>query len=133
MRLVAAIVTAIVLAGCAGSGTAGPGPAVPPVPDAGEDVGAPGQAAGAITGTLGGDPGLEGGCAWLDTPEGRYEVLWPPDYRVQQQPLRLLGPDGQTVAEEGQRLTVEGEPATDALSYCQVGRLWQATAVTVRK
>lgn len=86
---------------------------------------------GAITGTLGGDESLEGGCAWLDTADGRYQVLWPDGYTVEFGPVRLLGPEGEVVADAGQTLTVEGEPAEDMMSVCQVGELWQATAVEV--
>lgn len=87
--------------------------------------------AGAITGTLAGDESLEGGCAWLDTADGRYQVFWPDGYTVEFGPVRLLGPGGEVVAEAGQTLTVEGEPAADMMSVCQVGELWQATAVQV--
>jgi hypothetical protein len=81
-----------------------------------------------VTGTLGGDAELEGGCAWLDTPDGRFEVMYPDGYEVSFEPLRLEGPDG-VVAEEGDRVTVRGQESSDAASICQVGTLFAATEV----
>lgn len=132
MRLIAAVsAVAFILAGCAGAGgPGGSGPGSPPAPKATQGPASPPpQATDALSGTLGGDAGLEGGCAWLDTPQGRYEVLWPSGYRVEQEPLRLIGPDGRVVAEAGDPLTVEGVAAQDVASFCQVGQLWEATAV----
>lgn len=82
-----------------------------------------------VTGTLGGDPALEGGCAWLDTPQGRYQVIYPEGYEVTFEPLRLEGPDG-IVAAEGDSLTVHGEESDALVSVCQVGTLFTATHVT---
>ncbi|MDP8970437.1 MAG: hypothetical protein M3N52_08100 [Actinomycetota bacterium] len=131
MRLIAAAsALALVLAGCAGAGgSGGSGPESRPAPRATQGLARSPQAPEALSGTLGGDAGLEGGCAWLDTPHGRYEVLWPSGYRIDQQPLRLIGPDGRVVAEAGDPLTVEGVAAQDMASFCQVGQLWEATAV----
>ena len=83
-----------------------------------------------LTGTLGGDAQLEGGCAWIDDGETRWEVTYPQGYRVTFDPLTLEGPDG-TVAEEGATLTLPGAPQNDVVTICQVGPVWQATDVRV--
>lgn len=82
-----------------------------------------------VTGALAGDPDLEGGCAWLETDEGSVEVLWPAGYRVSFGPLQLHGPDGEPVAGDGEEITVRGEFAEDQVSVCQVGDLFDASAV----
>ena len=83
-----------------------------------------------LTGKLGGDATLEGGCAWLDDGEQRWEVLYPEGYAVTFDPLTLTGPEG-VVAEEGATVTVTGEPQDDAVTICQVGPVWEATDVRV--
>lgn len=83
-----------------------------------------------IEGTLGGDAQLEGGCAWVDTAEGRYQVLWPAGYEIRFDPLRLEGPDGEVVAGEGDTVRVEGQTAPDMMSICMTGTLYQADTVT---
>lgn len=84
-----------------------------------------------LTGRLGGDRQLEGGCAWLDPIAGgeRVEPQWPAGYRVEFGPLRLVGPDGQTIAEEGDAVRVNGEVADDAVSICQVGPVFEVSEV----
>lgn len=87
------------------------------------------DAATTVTGALAGNADLEGGCAWLETDDGSVEVLWPEGYRVTFDPVRLRGPDGEAVAEAGDEVTVEGEFAEDRASICQVGDIFQASAV----
>lgn len=82
-----------------------------------------------LEGTLGGDPSLEGGCAWLDTGDGRFEVMYPPGYQIAFEPVRLVGPDGDTIAEEGESVHVRGRVAEDRMSICQVGAIFQASEV----
>lgn len=84
----------------------------------------------AFTGTFGGNAELEGGCAWLDThTEGRVEPRWPDGYRVTFDPVRLLGPDGDVVAEEGDTIAVDGSIADDVMTICQVGPVLEITEV----
>ena len=83
-----------------------------------------------ITGTLGGDAELEGGCAWVDDGTTRWNVQYPPDYTLTFDPVRLTGPDGVT-AEEGDTVTVTGAEAKDVMTICQVGPVWAATSVTI--
>lgn len=99
-----------------------------PVDDTAADQ--PDERAGdVLEGTLGGDAQLEGGCAWLDTGGERYEVVYPDGYAVEFGPLRLRGPDGTTIAEEGDRVRVRGHVADERVSVCQVGTLYEASAV----
>jgi hypothetical protein len=86
----------------------------------------------AIEGTLAGDAQLEGGCVWLETDDGRYEVMWPEGYRAEADPVRLLAPDGATLARAGDALRVEGAITRDVMTICQVGTVFAATAVEVR-
>ena len=83
-----------------------------------------------LVGTLGGDAQLEGGCAWLETDaEGRVEPRWPDGYRVAFDPVRLLGPDGEIVAEAGDTVRVTGMVADDVMTICQVGPVFEVTEV----
>jgi hypothetical protein len=97
---------------------------------AGNRGGAPAEdSANTLTGVLGGDAQLEGGCAWLDVDGERYEVFYPEGYTVEFEPVRLMGPDGEVVAGEGDEVTITGEVTTDRMSICQVGQIVEATAV----
>lgn len=129
MRLLAVtlMVMSMLLASC------GQDPEVGPVQDdqAPDDDEVPGGPDGEelLEGTLGGDPSLEGGCAWLDTGDGRFEVMYPRGYEVAFDPVRLVGPDGDTIAEEGETVHVRGRVAEDRMSICQVGAIFQAGEV----
>ncbi|GEM_PF-3702599 len=92
----------------------------------------PGEDEGTLEGTLGGDPLLEGGCVWLDTDEGRYEVAWPEGYDASADPIELRDPDGEVLAREGDGLRVTGEVNREAFTICQVGPLWEADEVEAR-
>lgn len=116
----------LLLAGCS-DGAVDPIDRDPPsTPDEGADI--PEDEA-MIEGTLAGDPGLEGGCAWISTPGGSYEVIWPSGYRVEFTPLRLIGPDDEVIAEEGDTVRVHGHVAEEMLSICQVGVIYQGDRV----
>jgi hypothetical protein len=123
--------TALMLAGCGADD-----PATQPDPNPGPDPGDAGDANDVdapdgvtLTGTFGGDAQLEGGCAWLDAAGTRYEVQYPEGYTVEFDPLRLIGPDGEQVAADGEQLTVTGAVAEDMMSFCQVGTIFVATSV----
>lgn len=94
------------------------------------DPASAGTAQATLSGVLGGDADLEGGCVWLDTDDGRVEVVWPDGYRVTTDPVEVRDPDDAVVAAEGGEVTIEGAPAADRVSTCQVGEIWTATAVT---
>lgn len=125
MRFVALVLAGLLLVAC------GEEPASTPSGDGGDD-GQTGAAEEPVTleGTLGGDADLEGGCAWLETDDGRYEVMYPDGYEIAFDPLRLLGPDGDTIAAEGEPVRVGGTVGDDMVSACQVGTIFQATEVT---
>lgn len=82
-----------------------------------------------ITGELGGDAQLEGGCVWVEADDGRYEVLWPQGWQADADPVELRNPDGDVVAREGDEVRVTGAEATDVATTCQVGTIFQASAV----
>ena len=85
-----------------------------------------------ITGVLGGDPSLEGGCVWVDADDGnRYEVMWPDGYEADRETGELQDADGELVASGGDEVTVAGQVAEDMMSICQVGIIFQAESVTV--
>lgn len=136
----AALVAALALAACAQAPEATPGPSpggeetpggqTPTPPDTEEPTEHMDNADQSITGALGGSQELEGGCAWLETGDaGRHEILWPDGYQVQFEPVQLLGPDGEVVASEGDRVTVHGRPADDMASICMVGPIFEASEV----
>lgn len=131
MRIREVRMALVLIAGAAllgGCGEQDPTVAAPVNPTSQATVAAP-TSASSITGTLGGDAELEGGCAWISTPTERFEVLYPPGYSVQFEPLLLVGADGEVVAEEGDTLTIEGSRETGSASICQVGPIWRATTV----
>lgn len=131
MRPIVTLALAALLAGC-GASTDAPGAnadataTVAPSPQA---PASPSPAMQELTGTLGGDAELEGGCVWLETGDGRIEVLWPEGWTVGTDPVELRDPDGQVVAGDGDAVEVTAAPAPDLVSTCQVGELWRATAV----
>lgn len=141
MRPTLILTTAVLLVMLTGCGPADEPPAEPavgetpvdpggdePVPD---DIDPPDEAT-MLIGTFDGDAQLEGGCAWLDTEDQRFEILWPDGYEVEFEPLQLVGPDGAVVAEQGDTLAVEGREATDIATICQVGVPYQADEVERR-
>jgi hypothetical protein len=128
------VLAVLLLAACGGDPGAGDSPPSEPVLP-GSEVSAPDQPGGkgdkSITGTFGGSAELEGGCAWIQDGRTKWEVEWPAGYSVSFDPLTLTGPDG-NVAGEGDTLTVNGKPVTDAVTICQVGPLFRATEVTAK-
>jgi hypothetical protein len=134
MRLsILLLAAALLLAACGADEAGGPAETEPPVdgPPVDAPAGEQGDAIN-IEGVLAGDPDLEGGCVWLEADAGNYEVVeWPEGYQAQADPVQLLGPDGEVVAEEGALLRLDGRVAEDMMSICQVGTLFQATAVEI--
>lgn len=127
MRTIVLLV--VLLAACGGQQADDPAMQSPPGTPAEDAEGAPAPEE-TLTGTLGGDSQLEGGCAWLDAGDTRWEVTYPEGYEVTFEPLELTGPEG-VIAEEGATVTVVGAPQDDAVTICQVGPVWQATDVRV--
>jgi len=85
-----------------------------------------------LTGTLGGDPSLEGGCVWLEADDGnRYEIMWPEGFEADTDSTELTS-DGEVVASAGDELVVTGQVAEGMASICQVGTLFEADEVTVQ-
>ena len=83
----------------------------------------------AVTGVLK-DAAIEGGRVYLEARDGiRYEVLWPAGWRVDRDPLALIGPDGETAASGGEMITVRGELAEGVVSLGQLGPIFRAADV----
>jgi hypothetical protein len=84
-----------------------------------------------ITGILGGTE-IEGGCPFIEAEDGtRYEVAYPEGYEADRQTFDLLGPDGEVMASAGTTVTLTGRVATDMMSFCQIGPIFQAEEVRV--
>jgi hypothetical protein len=125
----------IVLSGCA-AGTGGGLSATPsprPTPSPSDEIilpapSQPGKQA-TITGTFGSDA-IEGGCAYLQAPDGtKYQVLYPEGWTLERGPFRLIGPDGELAASGGETITVRGSVADDMASTCMIGPIFRATEV----
>jgi hypothetical protein len=82
-----------------------------------------------LTGVLGGDAALEGGCTWLEVGGERYEVIYPEGYAATADPPQLTGPAGEVLAEAGDELTVTGTGDPDMATICQVGPVFAAETV----
>lgn len=83
-----------------------------------------------LTGALGGDADLEGGCVWLETADGdRIEVVWPDGYQATADPIELRDATGEVIATDGDVIAVDGTPANDRVSTCQIGDIWVAATV----
>jgi hypothetical protein len=78
-----------------------------------------------------GSDAIEGGCAYLQAPDGgKYEVIYPDGWELRLAPLELVAPDGTVVARAGDEVTVRGAEA-DMASICQIGPIIRATEVVV--
>lgn len=139
--LLTAVGLAVLLAGCAGAADPSPSPSPseettisePPASASGPDTTPdPSEAAGdgdPLTGTLGFSD-IEGGCPFLRTDDGtHYEVLYPEGWGVTRDPVALVSPEGEVVAEEGDEVTVRGRESTATVSICQIGPIFEASEV----
>lgn len=87
-----------------------------------------------LSGRLGGDARLEGGCDWLDAmgeeETSRYEPLWPDGYYVTfHRMVRLWDPRHRLVAKEGDIVTVAGRVRRDLATICQVGPIYEVERI----
>lgn len=88
----------------------------------------PSEGGRVVTGTLGFDA-IEGGCAYLETADGkRYEVIYPAGWQIDRGTGELVGPDGRRVP-PGAQVSVRGSVVTDMSSICQIGPILRANAV----
>lgn len=122
------LVLLVALAACGGDQSA-PAEEPSPTPEARPTQTQPGGSE-TVTGRLGGDAELEGGCAWLDAGGTKWQVQYPEGWQVSFDPLTLTGPEGQSAA-EGDTVTVTGAEQPDVMTTCQVGPVWAATDVTL--
>ena len=137
---VATLAAVLALAGCgpvvdqqAPAAPSETAPATPPPGDVSEPDPAPSAPAEGrpVSGTLNGDAQLEGGCVWVETADGNIEPMLPEGFSATTDPVALVGPDGDVVAEIGDEVTITGAPAPDVLTTCQVGEVWRVSAVTL--
>lgn len=114
----------------AGAGEPSPaGPASPSLELASQQP-RKGGAATTYTGVLAADA-IEGGCVYLQAPDGRkLEVIYPDGWELRKSPVELVSPDGRVVARAGDEVTVRGAEA-DMASICQIGPIIQATEVVL--
>ncbi len=89
-----------------------------------------------LSGRLGGDAKLEGGCVWLDgvgsragEAPSRYLPLWPEGYHVKFDPVRLYDPQDRLVAEEGDVVTVQGRERSDLYTTCNLGTVYEVKRI----
>jgi hypothetical protein len=116
--------------GTAGAGEPSPAGAASPSLELASQPPTKGGPATTYTGVLASDA-IEGGCAYLQGPDGRkYEVIYPDGWELRKSPLELVSPDGRVVARAGDEVTVRGAEA-DMVSVCQIGPIVQATEVAV--
>jgi hypothetical protein len=72
---------------------------------------------------------IEGGCAYLETADGkRYEVIYPVGWQLDRATGELVGPDGRHVKPGGQ-ISIRGSVVTDMSSICQIGPILRVNAV----
>ncbi|MPZ73472.1 MAG: hypothetical protein GEU74_09610 [Nitriliruptorales bacterium] len=121
-----AVILVVLLAGCGSDGTSGESTSKP-LPEATAGAASDGES---ITGMFAGDANLEGGCAWIDDGDTKWQVEWPEGYQVTFDPLTLNGPGG-VAASEGDTVTARGTERRDVMTTCQVGPVWAATDVAV--
>ena len=122
---------ALLLSGCAAADSPGSTAGEPTAPPA-TDITEPSEAASPasqFTGTIGGDAQLEGGCLWLETDQGRFELRLPDDFAVDTQQLTVTAPDGTAVA-AGDTVDVAGTVLEDMVSVCQVGPILEVSQLT---
>ncbi|MEX0658636.1 MAG: hypothetical protein WD080_05840 [Egibacteraceae bacterium] len=91
------------------------------------------------TGVLGGDPGLDGGCAWVEMDGAPHAVLWPAGYRAafglaeDAGTFELVDEAGRVVARGGAPIWFTGARSGGAerLDRCHVGadHVWYVGAV----
>jgi hypothetical protein len=130
---VAFVMFLLALAGCAAPSAAAT-PTPPPLSGspspsdaAASELSAPGG--DELTGFLGTDS-IEGGCPYLEAADGtRYEVIYPTGWNVDRASGALSDPTGAVVAGPGAVVAVRGEEASDMVSICQIGPIFQATEV----
>lgn len=135
MKLLAILVTALSLA-IAACGTDDEPADGPGQETTGPDDGA--SEAGSLIGVLEGDAQLEGGCLWIEPTGGpdadlgdRVEPLLPAGFTVEFEPdLRILDAQGGVVAGRGDEVVIEGRPAEDMMTICQVGPAYQVDTIT---
>ena len=141
MRLFMSLALALGLAGCASPGldptesptptatpSAEPIPTSSPTPTV-RPSRTPASGGSELTGILGEDS-IEGGCGFIESADGtRYEVIYPDGWDLELSPVRLISPDGEVVARDGDEITVRGREASDMASICQIGPIFTATDV----
>jgi hypothetical protein len=122
----------ISLSACAAAAESGRGEAsddIVSLPSSSSSSGKPGAGPTIVRGVLAFDD-IEGGCAYLQTADGRrFEVIYPEGWAIDRPGAKLDGPSGEVVR-AGESLTVKGSIARDRSSICQVGPIFEASSVS---
>lgn len=124
-RLVALLV-AVLLAGC---GTAPDGTVAQPQFDGGEDA-----MTASMDGILAGDADRDGGCVWLEEPDGTVSAIaWAFPVLLRTEDMALVDQDGDVLAEVGDHVRLGGGQAHgETMDRCMVSdRLVQAWTLDV--
>lgn len=84
-----------------------------------------------VTGTLGLED-VEGGCTTLTVDGERYELIADPDADIVIDSGNgvIATTDGEEIAQAGDTITVEGAVDTGMMTFCQIGPVFVAEAVT---
>ena len=125
LRVALLALTSVALSGCIGDASS---------PSSTEASGGSGGSGGSnmteLTGRLGVSE-VEGGCPYLETPDGtRYEVMYPAGWAADPASGALQAPTG-AVVPAGRAITVRGVLMTDMVSTCQIGPIFHASEVVV--
>lgn len=132
-RCLLLLVIIAALPACAVGGTASPrstaSPMVSESPERSPEASEPPGDGDRLTGVLGADT-IEGGCAYLETPDGtRWQVVYPDGWTIDPSGATLRDPSDAVVATAGDTITVRGREATDMASFCQIGPFFRASEV----
>ena len=129
LRVALLALTSVALSGCIG------GASSPSSAEASGGAVSSGGSGGSnmteLTGRLGVSE-VEGGCPYLETPDGtKYEVIYPAGWTADPGSGALQAPTG-AVVPAGRAITVRGVLMTDMVSTCQIGPIFHASEVVIR-
>ena len=76
---------------------------------------------------------IEGGCVYLQSPDGqKLQVIYPDGWSTRKAPLKLIAPDGSVHSRGGDVVSIRGSESTEMASICQIGPIIEAIEVLDR-